>query len=451
MTAQSSVSPSDDDSVTQHGSPLYKDIAEDETLFRHYFDVESTVEFVRNYSLKRLALQVPDYLTWASARLAALLKVETGSEAFILADSTFSDCCVDEIAAEHINSDGIVHYGYRACLSQTSRLPVHHVFGSLPIDVDAFIDAWSSLLHLTGDVVVFADLHFMPSLVSINDRLPSNVQLATIGNRCAGYDFSGTPSALVHIGNDDNIRTVMSLHFSHARMFVYEPNSRSANTPGIVEVNPERSRALMRRRRYLIEKVKDSSVIGIVVGTLAVSGYLDCIAHLRHVIRQSGRKSYTLAVGRPNVPKLANFTSIDIFVMVSCPLSSIIDSFEYTADIVTPVEIEMALSRAYPSERPYTTDFHAILDTTNHVLNRHDRAGTTSECDDEAEVPRFSLITGKLVSNSAGSSLLPNELNTVAVVSEQRTFTGLDPQIGCTPIVPAAPGQSGIPSAYRQI
>ncbi len=73
--------------------------------------------------------------------------------------STFHSCCVDEVAAQHVEADLIIHYG-RACLSQlsprisrvvflnrmdtprirTSRLPVLYVFGRKEIDVETVVD-----------------------------------------------------------------------------------------------------------------------------------------------------------------------------------------------------------------------------------------------------------------------------------------------------------------------
>lgn len=69
------------------------------------------------------------------------------------------------------------------------------------------------------------------------------------------------------------------------------------------------SRNLM-RRHYLVEKAKDAQIIGILVGTLGVKNYLGAISHLRELIRKANRKSYTLAVGKLNVAKLANFEEV---------------------------------------------------------------------------------------------------------------------------------------------
>ena len=39
---------------------------------------------------------------------------------------------------------------------------------------------------------------------------------------------------------------------------------------------------------------------------------------LKSVIKAAGKRSYTFAVGKINVPKLANFADIDAFVVVAC-------------------------------------------------------------------------------------------------------------------------------------
>ena len=55
---------------------------------------------------------------------------------FVLADTTFGSCCVDEVAAAHHNADCIVHFG-RACMSPVARLPARFVFHKVEIDADA--------------------------------------------------------------------------------------------------------------------------------------------------------------------------------------------------------------------------------------------------------------------------------------------------------------------------
>ncbi|KAG8235015.1 hypothetical protein J437_LFUL015678 [Ladona fulva] len=108
----------------------------------------------------------------------------------------------------------------------------------------------------------------------------------------------------------------------------------------------------LRRRLFLIEKVREANVIGVVVGTLAMEGYLDSAKQIMSLIRSSGRKCYLIAVGRPTPPKLANFLEIDVFVVIACPESArqLDLRGEYHKPIVTPYEVAAAL--ATPSGDP---------------------------------------------------------------------------------------------------
>ena len=44
------------------------------------------------------------------------LKEQAGVGLFVMADSTYGSCCVDEVGASHINADCVIHYGH-TCLS----------------------------------------------------------------------------------------------------------------------------------------------------------------------------------------------------------------------------------------------------------------------------------------------------------------------------------------------
>ena len=61
-------------------------------------------------------------------------------EVFVLADTTFGACCVDEVAAAHRDADAIVHFG-RACCSPTSRTPARLVFDRRAMDVERCVRA----------------------------------------------------------------------------------------------------------------------------------------------------------------------------------------------------------------------------------------------------------------------------------------------------------------------
>lgn len=117
----------------------------------------------------------------------------------------------------------------------------------------------------------------------------------------------------------------------------------------------------LRRRLYLVERARDARVVGIVVGTLGVADYLSVLEHLRGIIHRAGKRAYTLAVGKPNPEKLANFLEVDIFVLVACPQNSLLNSTDFYRPLITPYEMEIACNPARAWTGNYVTDFRHLL------------------------------------------------------------------------------------------
>jgi diphthamide biosynthesis protein 2 len=93
------------------------------------YEIDRTAELLRTGNFHTVALQFPDDLLHDAAQVSqTLVERNPDIKTYILADTTYGrcvylsvvgadkSCCVDEIAAEHVNADVVVHYG-RACLS----------------------------------------------------------------------------------------------------------------------------------------------------------------------------------------------------------------------------------------------------------------------------------------------------------------------------------------------
>lgn len=161
--------------------------AADATAIAARYAVTATAAVVVATRATAIALQFPDALLAdapavstalfsaataksASATAAAAPAAEAASAAaplfYILGDSSHSPCCVDGIAAAHVNADLLVHYG-EACLSAPPPLPVAYVFPpppafvGRPVRAAAIVNAAARLLRSTAgvsSVVVTADL-----------------------------------------------------------------------------------------------------------------------------------------------------------------------------------------------------------------------------------------------------------------------------------------------------
>lgn len=105
-----------------------------------------------DHRFNRVALQFPDELLCDAVpvyhclsthltRLAEAYNIATSPstpvvapQLYILADTSYGACCVDEVAAAHVEAEALIHFGH-ACLSRTARLPTLYVFSRLPIDI----------------------------------------------------------------------------------------------------------------------------------------------------------------------------------------------------------------------------------------------------------------------------------------------------------------------------
>ena len=160
---------------------------------------------------------------------------------------------------------------------------------------------------------------------------------------------------MCYIGAETAALTNLLMTFNKCQFYTYDPQKRVARHE-TANVN----RMLM-RRYYLIEKVKDARIIGILVGTLGVVDYLAVIQRMKELIRASGKKSYMFVVGKLNVAKLANFMEIDVFVHIACAENTLVDSSEFYKPVVTPYELEVACNSAQEWTGEYVTDFRELL------------------------------------------------------------------------------------------
>lgn len=80
---------------------------------------------------------------------------------------------MDEVAAEHVGADCIVHYG-SACLSPSKRLPLMYIFERRPLDVEECASAFRELYPDTQSPII---LLYNVNYVHAISKLTSNVSV----------------------------------------------------------------------------------------------------------------------------------------------------------------------------------------------------------------------------------------------------------------------------------
>ncbi|KAI0188176.1 putative diphthamide synthesis protein-domain-containing protein [Xylaria flabelliformis] len=407
----------------------------DDELFAVYEIVQTAAE-IQSRNWNRIALQFPDAMLadapWVVGTLSRELEKLEGQNKrlYILADTSYSACCVDEIAAEHADADAVVHYG-RACLSPTARLPVLHVFTSQELDHDAVAESFTrEFSEKETKVIIMADVMFQEHVAPICALLkiqgythvvatdiihdPSS----TIPNRSVlsldpvsvgkhGYDLHDYH--LFHISTPPT-SLLLTLSSRLASLRIY-PTPSSPYTATASLPDPSATPSMLRRRYALVLRLATASIIGILVNTLSVKNYMSTISTLREQIAAAGKKSYTIVVGKLNAAKLANFAEIDGWVVVGCWESGLVDQDGLFKPVITPFELGLALqsdeSRIWTGE--WWGGIEGVKSETNPVTESEPQGVAEEETpedveggisDEESEPPVFDLRTGKLVSNS---------------------------------------------------
>lgn len=346
---------------------------------------------------------------------------------YILADTSYGACCVDEIAAEHVNADAVVHYG-RACLSPTARIPVIHVFTRQPIwNQDELIQVLRDTYpDKTQKVIVMADVtcqnHLEALTASCRDfGFCKQIHITDVvhdpsshlPNRTVPEEVRADPPRLTewnlfHVSHPpESLLLTLASRVANVRIFIPSNNEHGKPSEPFLAST---SRAL-NRRYALLTSVATVSIFGILINTLSVKNYLHIVERVKAQILAAGKKSYTFVVGKVNAAKVANFSEVGAWVVIGCWESSLIDSKDFWRPVLTPFELELALKS--DNERvwtgKWTSDFQAILDTpvrpTEDITQMNERAPqseTESLEDEESESapPAFDLRTGRYVSNS---------------------------------------------------
>lgn len=351
---------------------------------------------------------------------------------YILGDTSYGTCCVDEVAAEHVDADVVVHYG-RACLSPTARLPVIHVFTRRHLDHGAVIAAFEeSYPDKDEKVLIAADITYSDHVDRITSTLIGEKGYKSlfatkvvhdpsspVPNRTTPYSVQKSPEALrdwqmFHI-SDPPTSLLLTLSSRVASIRIYPTNQSSeTNTPPKPLLAS--TAAALRRRYAILTSLSTVPIFGILINTLSVKNYLHMVKHVQDQIAAAGKKSYLFVVGKLNAAKVANFSEIGGWVVIGCWESSLVDSTDFWKPVITPYELELALQadadRVWTGE--WRSDYQSLLDDTakshndeqpreadaESITNGHgdDRDEEETFSDSETAPPEFDLRTGRYVS-----------------------------------------------------
>ncbi|KPJ00308.1 Diphthamide biosynthesis protein 2 [Papilio xuthus] len=428
--------------------------------FISYFDVLKTCKWISDNNYSKVCLQFPDELLNVSAVIFEEIKNICDVDLYILGDTSYASCCVDAVAAMHVQGDAVIHYG-RSCFTK-SNIPVFTVLPKKELNLSSSMKTLQDKFDSDklDKLCLFYDCefeHYKDEIEKAWYQQYPNSYIAHIEMDENRKRFLGRLIRDVNgeVYNSDVLKncTCIYIGFSGQTLFIYtisiEAKQWFSLNPETLEIVSKTETAWFKRRRFLIEKCKDANTIGILICKLAGDQTKDIISRLKDLCKVNGKKSYIISVGKPNVAKLANFPEIDIYVMVACPENDLYNYRDFYKPIVYPFELEVALnSNREPYFTSHVTDYDELLPGNKHYCDLNEATETTD----------VSLITNKIretkVNSSIESSMELAEkqsmaLETIGQNLQERSWKGLEQKLGETEVKKAEEGRQGIPLQYN--
>lgn len=363
-----------------------------------FFELEKVVGKVEKYKFKRVGLQIPDNLLIQSFKIKLYLSHKCSKTEFIvISDTNFgssgteedfrtselSSCCLHEIPAKKYKCDLLVHFGYH-CFSKTSKISSLIVPTLMPFDFETFAKeckiVFSTLKSSAPDsnILLIFDIRFKhiskDALSFLKDKLDLNIvefdwiplfhstkennnllksTCIEISGQIVSKSLLESCDILLYIGNEETELVRISFENSDKNFLNYNTNTKTIETIRLFDSLSEivlklpnrRYRRLLSSRLAYIEKAKKAKVFGILVNNAQLNNIVESIRSIKQLIKNFGKQSYSFFVDNINPQKLANFSNIDVFVILTCPNNVFIDSKsnEYFKPIISPSELEIAL------------------------------------------------------------------------------------------------------------
>ncbi|SCV04790.1 LANO_0G12398g1_1 [Lachancea nothofagi CBS 11611] len=437
-------------------------------LIKEHYMVDEIVQFLNeNMEYRKITLQFPDSLVQDSALVAQMIQDQIvsctgrneegysktvcennlgsgccqkiassdlgGRQIWILADTAYSACCVDEVASEHVNGDLVIHFG-DACLNAIQKLPVLYCFGKPHLNLDDITARFQQSFGDTNEkVVLMANAPYTHHLATLYEKLKSlgyqNILYSDLNLDFAGPSafFVGRPRQtaynvaftlenrlLLHCGEEANV-TSEDLQSDYSLFHVTQPDaprllflttkfkSLTIYEPSQDTLSQGPFPSMMRRYKFM-HVARTAGTIGILVNTLSLRNTKETIRRLAKLIKDNGKKHYMFVVGKPNVAKLANFEPIDVWCILGCGQSGIIlDQFnEFLKPIITPYELTMALNPEVTWTGEWVVEFKQVLKDLEEgeEAQVEDIGQQEPQADFESDAPEFNAVSGQYVSTS---------------------------------------------------
>ena len=262
-------------------------------------------------------------------------------------------------AATTIPSTIIMLYepsNYRSCLSLRDHLEEfciqnatdygQVVIGAMPPNAD--LKHWSP--HRTTESIQ----HLEEAHDDQNKMASLSMMIGGLQVAAEHINSSSGESAIVivYIGDKSEQLVDIMLRLSSSHVIHYSPiERRTCKVLGSCS-------KVFRERYGGVARVKESQIIGLLVGSMGLTATLiqSLLNRLQTLILAANKRYYTFVMGRLNEAKLCNFPEVDLFCFISNDDTARIPPKTFHVPVITPYELELGLG-AQEWASMYSTDY----------------------------------------------------------------------------------------------
>lgn len=324
----------------------------------YHFELVKTVARIKEKKAQVVALQFPEGLLMFSVPIADILEAHTGARMIILGDVTYGACCVDDLTAQALGADFLVHYGHSCLVSikDCCLKNMMYVFVEIDIDVQHLVDTMVKLIPNDAKLLCCSTIQFVSSMraaVSLAQKHFSHTIAVPQQRPLSGGELLGCTSPLVSATDFDYVLYVGDGRFHLESFMIQNPAGPALQYDPYKKVMTREQYdidEMLRVRGRAMEQARDARSVGLIMGTLGRQGNRHLVQHLREMIEDGGKRRVTLFLMSEIFPqKLTQINEIDCFVQVACPRLSIDWGYAFHVPLLSPFECAMVFGKERPA------------------------------------------------------------------------------------------------------
>lgn len=312
------------------------------------FEIHKTIAKIREFKAKRVGLQFPEGLQMFACVLCDVIKTFGElEECIIMADVVYGACCIEDLTADQLRLDLLVHYGH-SCLIPINEtcMKTLYVFVDIHIDVQNLVD--TIVLNFPDPatpIALITTIQFVQGTTQAKAKLDERgyTQIATPQTKpravaeVLGCTSPTIKSPIVISVSDGRFHLEAAMiHNPHCQFFRYDPYQNK------LLVESYDLDGMKARRSTAIQTARQAKHVGLIMGTLGRQGSPYILKQLETVIQETGKECTLFLMTEVNEEVMRSYTHIDTWIQIACPRLSIDWGNEFSTPLLNPYEAFVA-------------------------------------------------------------------------------------------------------------